>query len=99
MKKKELKERITTLEDKLEYNESLLKDLVEFFERTNVLENDLVRMESWRNKLATMRSEESRERDLKHARSLLEQEGYFVVNDENELDTARMKKWLQSKSE
>ena len=87
-------DRIELLEDAVATQKVLLADLVEYLRRTGVLKTDAANFETWQSILQTMRWEEEQEAKAQQARRFLEERGYFIVQDENQVDAAKMQRWL-----
>lgn len=96
MKKKD-REKFEHLENKLKSTEILIGDLIDYMQRKEILEYNLIKMKTWQDDLRELRFKEEQERDMHRAKELLKEEGYLVVRNENELDAARLKKWTESK--
>ncbi|RLA05150.1 MAG: hypothetical protein DRQ47_01940 [Gammaproteobacteria bacterium] len=99
MNKKNLKKRLATTEAELLNTRSLLNDLIEYLERKDIIPSDQATFETWETDLSSMRIEAQKEKVILRSKNTLKDAGYFVVKDENEIDAAKLKKWLSAESE
>ena len=74
--------------------EQRFNDLIEYLTWKGILHNSLEKMENWQDELYRHRRDMEREHRIQKAKRQLEQEGYIVVQNENEIDAARVKRWV-----
>lgn len=93
-KKLRLKDEVRVLQAKLKAAETNFKDLVDYLTYKGVLEVNMEKMESWQDIVHYQREQEKAEREIAQAKELLKRTGHFVLKDKNELDAARLEKWI-----
>lgn len=90
--------RLSSIETKLDGQQDRLRDLIDYLERKKIIPGwDMMNFTNWESELHDMRVEDMRQQKIKNARQVLEDEGYLVARDANELDSQRLKHWVQTK--
>jgi hypothetical protein len=95
----ELSEEIEAALVDIDRQKEKLFDLIEYLERTGVLVSNPERFVSWESVLYDMRRRDEEQAKIRDMKRYLEGNGYLVVADENELDAAKLKKWISNKND
>jgi hypothetical protein len=89
--------RIIELEQMAKAQAEHLSDLIEYLERTDPkFERNPSTFDNWAFRLEEMRRDDQKKTELIKAKQLLRNDGYIVVRNENEIDAARVKQWIES---
>ena len=91
----ELSEQIEALRICDDLQKAKLHDLIEYMERTGILKSNPEAFEDWESLLGDMRRNDAEQKKIREMKRYLEGNGYLVVADENEIDAARLKKWIK----
>ena len=95
-----LEERITELEKTCAKQFTTLSELLEYLMHVDKnFETDPGNFNSWHEKLMLIRHKERVEQEIRKAKRVLAQHGYVVAASEQDMDAARVRKWVDSKTE
>ena len=92
-----LEVRLGELENAHERQGELVTDLIDYLVRVDPnFNNQAGAFEGWYMRLMQMRNDDEKRKRIARAQRDLEEEGYIVAVDEQSLDAARLKKWVQN---
>jgi predicted nuclease with TOPRIM domain len=95
-----LEERLIKTEEDLAQTRKTLNDLLEYLNRVDdQFKRDPSNFSDWRQRLHDLREADRIKKECDAAKQLLERHGYVVAADKNELDAARLRKWVKQKDD